>query len=79
MPVGTVGYRQAGSAPVVSSTRSVPFALTTWITEEQVTWQEAATNAIFWPSGYQAGWLCRSPAAPTLVSCVTADPSAFIT
>src|SRR3989442_3101611 len=76
--VGTHPRRQTGSEPLVSSTRSVPFALTTWITEEQVAPQEAATNAIFRPSGYQAGWLWRSP-FPALVSCVTPDPSAFIT
>ncbi len=47
----------AGPEPLVSCSRSVPFVLTTWITEEQVLLQEVATNAIFRPSGYQAGWL----------------------
>ena len=49
--------RHAGPEPLVSCSRSVPFVLTTWIAEEQVLPQVVATNVIFRPSGYQAGWL----------------------
>src|SRR2546429_8434999 len=62
---------QLGSDPLISSTRFVPAAATTAIRGD---WDALVVNAIFRPSGDQAGSRASQHA-----SCCVPDPSAFVT